>query len=90
MVFVAKPTIKNLSNSEIKTIKELKNEGMYDLKVFMERLFALNFPSPWSSLDIAFRELRQGDSSIIEYSRKFRLFVTKLDLNIKEISSEWR
>ena len=63
--------------------KELKNEGVYDLKMFMERLFALNFPSPWSSLDLAFRELKQGESTIIEYSRKFRLFVGKLELNLK-------
>ena len=63
--------------------KELKNEGVYSLKLFMERLFALNFPSPWSSLDLAFRELKQGESSIIEYSRKFRLFVGKLELNLK-------
>ena len=75
-------------NEEVKidgdvVFKELKGKETYDLSVFMERLFSLNFPSPWSSLDLAFRELKQGESTIIEYSRRFKLFVKKLDLNLK-------
>ena len=63
--------------------KTLKGAGDYDLKKFMTDLFAINFPAPWSSLDLAYRELRQGDSTIIEYARKFKLFVGKLELNLK-------
>ena len=63
--------------------KNLRDGGLYNLESFMEGLFALNFPSPWSSLDLAFRGLRQGELSVVEYGRRFKLFVAKLELNLK-------
>ena len=63
--------------------KNLRGVGLYNLESFMEGLFALNFPSPWSSLDLAYRGLRQGDLSVVEYARRFKLFVAKLELNLK-------
>ena len=49
----------------------------------MAGLFSINFPSPWSSLDLAFRGLKQGDLSVVDYARRFKLFVSKLELNLK-------
>ena len=63
--------------------RDLRVMGIYDLNGFMSGLFSLNYPSPWSSLDLAFRGLRQGDLSIIDYARRFKLFVGKLELNLK-------
>ena len=63
--------------------RNLRVVGVYDLKGFMAGLFSLNYPSPWSSLDLAFRGLKQGELSIIDYSRRFKLFVGQLELNLK-------
>ena len=63
--------------------RNLRVVGVYDLKGFMAGLFSLNYPSPWSSLDLAFRSLKQGELSIIDYSRRFKLFVGQLELNLK-------
>ena len=63
--------------------RNLRVIGVYDLKAFMAGLFNLNYPSPWSSLDLAFRGLKQGELSIIDYARRFKLFVGQLELNLK-------
>ena len=66
--------------------RQMERTRCFSLDGFFEEVFQLTFPSAYSSLDIGFRKLSQSypnPTTIVEYSRRFETFVTKLGLSLK-------
>ena len=60
--------------------------GDFNLSEFFKDLFKLMYPAPFSSMDIAFRNLTQNTptkGTIVEYSRKFRTICKLLRYDVQ-------
>ena len=70
-------------------LESMAEGGIYDLDVFFDKLFYLNFPSPTSTLMLGFEQIKQGSDSIVEFSKKFRLYAEKLHLRLKNYLNKY-
>ena len=56
--------------------------GDYDLGEFFRGIYRMSYPAPQSTLDLGFRNLKQGGGTVSEYARKFRTVVGLLGYNL--------
>ena len=72
--------------------EEMSTDGRFGLDRFWDRLFALSFPAPHSSLENGFRKLSQTHpkrQTIVEYSRMFKTYIRMLEMDLKRQSTRF-